>query len=624
MHFTSGATSSGSVTYSWLCDLFTVTGTGDDPISGERVLILKSLDASGRVHDLEIPLSVIAKGDTALTSFCVSRGFNVSPQKTSRQALQYILSWLRGPSISISERTGWLRDSLAFVLPCGQVLGAARDTVHFNARRALDSHVGTLGNLETWKSSVASLVPGNSRLELALGAAFVSPMMRFYPQVRPTIINVHGESSRGKSTAGYLFGSVWGGNPETENNFALSWRQTANHLPATFAQYSGIGLALDEMSQCPNPQDIAYVFSEGVEKARLTADIESRHRRKWRCIAWSTGEQRLEELIEDAARKGTDVQSGREARCIDVPIESPRAIKGVVESLNGFGTPRDLVVAVDTLAKTHYGHAGPLFVSKLIEQIGRVTEDVFKADIAESCEAFIASLKLPEDTDPLVYRVARVFALAAVAGSLAIEFGVVPLDPARLRRGVSECFTNWIATRGSATKTAAQSKGLVALRDFISSNRARFHPLSVTDHPSIGEIIGYETRIKGETYYLLTAGSWKAVVKNAKRGELGKQLVALGLLYTNEKGHQTKHRIGGNSNNVEERFYAISSAISRVADDGSYELVIGDTGSEDLVAHQPILSERRMVLASDTKRTFDKYFRTLTALPDEPVLTSVD
>src|SRR5207244_3824741 len=139
-------------------------------------------------------------------------------------------------------------------------------------------------------------------------------------------------------------------------------------------------------------------------------------------IAFSTGEKTLDEAIEEHERRET-TSSGTAVRCIDIPAVVSE--HGVIETLNGLPKSGDMIDALNLLTDNHYGHAGPAFVNGLIDYVRERDEDEaaaiekFKKRVANTINGFIASLDLPDDVDPTVLRVARVFGLVAGAGTLA-------------------------------------------------------------------------------------------------------------------------------------------------------------------------------------------------------------
>ena len=314
-----------------------------------------------------------------------------------------------------------------------------------------------------------------------------------------------------------------GGNSERPAlKFAHPWKQTANNAVALCAAHSGMGLVFDELKLCPNPGEIAYAVSLGEEKGRQNSDLQMREARRWRLIAFSTGEKTLDEAIEEHERRES-TSSGTGVRCIDIP--GVVSEYGVVETLNGMPKSGDLIHAIDLLTNSHYGHAGPAFVAGLINYVWKLDEDEraaiekFKSKISNAIKSFIASLELPDDVDPTVLRVARVFGLFAAAGFLACRTDVFPFDRDDVEVGIRKCFHDWLAARGSVTRSTAQRQGILTLRDFLSSNPNSFADLDSIPHNTLHDdnvnrtknFAGYRRTIGGRAFYLITSEAWKRI-----------------------------------------------------------------------------------------------------------------
>jgi putative DNA primase/helicase len=571
----------------WLCDLFTVRGIGHDPRTGRETLVITSIDSTKRTRTLHIPRGLLAGNDAALASFCADNGFNISGEKKARRIVQSLMMAFRGPRLDIREETGWVPNTASFVMPSGKIIGENRRVIFASEKVGVTNTVSMRGDYDSWKELVEKTVPGNSRLELALCAGLYSPLIPFVGDPRCVIFNIHGETSQGKTTAGYVFGSVWGGDVKRDLRYAHSWHQTTNALNSLAAAYSGIGLSLDELQHCPNP-DIAYLFSEGEEKGRLNADSRQKGRRTWSCIAWSTGEKRLDDIVaENIKTRDAGVQSGREARFFDIPVKGTGSIKGIVEDLNKFKTTEALVTEIADGTRNNYGHAGPAFVQSLADFLLDNGEEELKAKVASATAKVLKAFDLEATANPLVKRVARAFAQVGAAGILAAEFEVISNDPEELIDGVVKCFTDWLAGRGSQHFTHGEIKSVAALRDFIQSKKHLFLRPDTRDVDFKGqEIAGYVKKIDGKECYLLTNKSWESVQRIAKATNLASSLEQHGLLVKAPSGRkQVQVRVkNANGTDTNERFYAVSSDIFSVNDLGDVahdEEALADDGDGD-------------------------------------------
>src|SRR3977135_954341 len=180
------------------------------------------------------------------------------------------------------------------------------------------SSITLRGSLIEWQHNIARFAVGNSRLALAISAAFAACL------VGPCGAGsggfaVRGRSSVGKATALNVAGSVWGGG---DRGFIRSWRATANGLEATAAAHSDGLLCLDEISQLGGREvgEIAYMLANGQGKARASREAALRKRQVWRLLFLSTGEIGLADKIAEDLR-GRRQTAGQQVRVIDLPSQ---------------------------------------------------------------------------------------------------------------------------------------------------------------------------------------------------------------------------------------------------------------------------------------------------------------
>ena len=228
--------------------LFTIVGTGVEPVKSEQARVIEYRDPFGGIRQTVVPLSIVHQGGHQLAGFLAGKGFEASVSKRARVALQSVLSIVHGPRIQIVGNSGWIVgiDALAFVTPdkiIGDVAGArvVADTDAFKNLK-----IAKHGTFPGWQGGVAERAVGNSRLQFALSFALASSLLKFAPNVGPTVAQMLGDSSIGKSTALETAGSVWGGAQDDPLGFAHSWNATLNFHLSNAAAHSGTGLCLDE------------------------------------------------------------------------------------------------------------------------------------------------------------------------------------------------------------------------------------------------------------------------------------------------------------------------------------------------------------------------------------------
>ncbi|MER2269801.1 DUF927 domain-containing protein, partial [Methylobacterium oxalidis] len=186
---------------------FKVLGLARDPHGQGWAIALTWADRDGRQHRGFVPhADLLGTGPDVLRSLA-SDGLVVSPAPKRIKLLKEGLAQLECDArVRLVKRAGWYDDQ--FVLPTQTIGCAGSETVIY------DSHPGaaryeTRGSLQEWIDQVAAICAGNSRLILALSAAFAGPINDLL-QGEGGGIHLVGGSSLGKSTALIAAGSVWG------------------------------------------------------------------------------------------------------------------------------------------------------------------------------------------------------------------------------------------------------------------------------------------------------------------------------------------------------------------------------------------------------------------------------
>jgi putative DNA primase/helicase len=512
--------------------LFTVIGTGTGA-DGHDARVLEYRDAYRQVRRVVVPVSVVQQGGHHLASFLGQRGFAAPVAKKPRAALQSLLSLVPGPRIQIVSSTGWIsRD--AFVIP-GKIIGdqgsgrVVADTDTFRNLR-----IAQRGSFEEWRDVLAAMTKGNSRLQFALSIALASPLLRFAPNVGPTVAHIFGDSSMGKSTVLELAGSAWGGAENDPLGFAHSWNATANFHISNAAAHSGTLLCLDEIHTAQDVVKTAYTLASGQGRGRLTKEAQQRSTDRYQTMVLSTGELTLDEMERQAAGAKRQTFAGAEIRLPSIPADAGKGL-GIFDNIGKF-TGKDrgaarFADALRTAARSNYGHAGPRFVECIIEEIKDVGEEAFRRDVARFIRDFAGRVELEDDADDAVKRLLRTFGLIAASGQLACRWEILPLEEDDIADGIATCFKAWIVSRGGA-RSKTSSTALIELRDFLQQNIGRFVPVDAEEPTKIISIAGYrETTKDGSSIFYILQPTWKhEIIAKAPRARLIEELDRLGLL----------------------------------------------------------------------------------------------
>lgn len=580
-----------------LCPTFVATGEYVDA-AGERVLRIEFRDRFARIQKLDVRRGLIAEGPGKLVPYLQANGFNVPTGKKLCEYVCLLLNDIRPPEAIRIERTGWVDDlpGLVFAFP-DRLVGEVGDVRI--ARQSLPNlKIARRGSLKDWRV-IAGYIKGNSRLALATSIACASPLLRFAPEITPPVLNVFGESSSGKTTAARMAGSFWGGGGPL--GFAHTWNATPGFIVSNAAAHSDTLFVLDEFGTADNPERSVYTLVNGQERGRLDKNSKQKEGRRVRVCTFSTGELSFDEKMKLGTSR-VSLFAGAEARIPSIPADAGKG-QGIFDVVPKAGAAY-AAQQLNEITSSNYGHAGPLFVEKLIEFIAELENDdeenpdglpgaeVFSEIIKAEVGAFVKSLRLDPKSDAAVLRLANSFGLIAYAGKLVCDFGILQLDDDDIVGGVRRCFLDWVAARGG-TRSYTTATALIALRDFIATNARRFAPVKDPDDVKTDNLAGYvEDRATGGKMFYLLNPSWKKVIETAPRAKLVEELDRLGLLVRqgSSDGHTIAKKLGDGR---VVRAYAVRGEVLELRDDGTFDGV--ETVDNNVVPYPALSNLRKMV-----------------------------
>lgn len=436
----------------WISTPVTVLArtTNSDDGSHGRLLRLQTDDG---VKELTLPMEVFGGSGEDARRTLFSMGAIISMKKRG-QFMDYLLEQQPTDVFATTSRSGW-HESGAFVLP-GQTIGDKK--VRYQSSNRAKSIFNQRGTLEGWQSDIATKCAGNPVLTLAIGCALAGPLLSLVG-VLGGGVHLMGDSSSGKSLAQLIGSSVWG-DPSV---FAASWDMTKGGLEIEASSRNDTMLALDEIKRADpkSVEEMAYSLANGQGKGTMTRDREARGKLSWRLLTLSSGER---SLSEHAAISGSTAHAGAELRMVDVNAGT-RTYRAFDElhGMTGADFHRALTVAVGD----HHGHIGPAFVKKLMDSEYRL-----------KLPMNFASLRMSFAQDNAqAGRVADRFAVIALAGEMAITFGLLPWTPGSARADCRLLYGEWLARMGSGNTEDRQI--LAGISDFLDKySSSRFSDIS--------------------------------------------------------------------------------------------------------------------------------------------------
>ena len=462
------------------------------------------IDRDGVKHQWAVPQSMHAGSGEGIWAELLRLGWEPAAargRKWRDDLRDYLMGAEPEKRVRCVARIGWNGES--YVLPDGAISAApSAEEVILQASERIDHALNVAGSLTDWQTEVAAKAAGNSRLLLAMSAAFAAPLLAITGDDGGGF-HFRGASSSGKSTALAVAGSVWGGGGT--RGYVQSWRATDNGLEALSAMHNDCCLCLDELSQIDSKAagQAAYMLGNGVGKARAGREGQARKSHEWRLLFLSNGEVGLADKISES---GGRIAAGMEVRVIDLRADAGAGL-GLFEDLHGAADPASFAQALKAAAGRTYGAAARAFLREVALKLPQVREGV-----AEARKSFLAS-SLPQGADGQVRRVADRFALVAAAGELATVLGVTGWQDGAAKDAAVRCFRDWLAERGGiGAGEVADAKARIR-REIEVNGHSRFLPWRPDSRTVIRtNALGYVQRADDElpdavpTFYFHASG----------------------------------------------------------------------------------------------------------------------
>jgi putative DNA primase/helicase len=474
----------------WVCSPLYVAAVTFDRQEGNFGRLLRLKNTLGKWRTWAMPMEMLRGAGDELRGELLAMGVQIDPSG-HRVLGQYLQSITPSRKVRCALSVGWC--GADYVLP-DEVIGEnAAGVIFQSGERGHDEHTRA-GSLEGWRHNIASLAVGNPLLMMALSASFAGPLLARC-NAEGGGIHFVGDSSTGKTTAIEAACATWGG-----TTFRRSWRATANGMEGAASLFNDCLLALDEISEC-DPREVGaiiYALGNGRGKQRASRSGAARGVTQWRTFVLSSGERTIETTMGEAGHR---IKAGQSVRLLDIPASRTH---GAWDNLHGFPSGNAFSDSLKTAAATHYGHAGRAYLHKLARDKRDFAE---RLNIIKGMPEFAA-----DDGEGQDRRAAGRFALLALAGELATEYGLTGWPEGAAIVAAAECFKAWRASRGRGNDERKQILDRVA--DFIErhgDSRFSCADASDTDTKIINRAGWWRDNVAGRTYLFHSAGMREAV-----------------------------------------------------------------------------------------------------------------
>lgn len=458
-------------------------------------LYMQWSDPEGRQHNQTIPSEVIHGDGLMVRRMLASGGLTLFPQP--RGSTDPLLYYLQTVPVSrharCSDRLGWHDQHF---ITATETLGDQSDELYlYQSTNVLESAMAQRGTLQQWQDAIASPAVGNSRLMLALCTALAGPLLHLAGMDGDSGgFHLRGPSSCGKTTALRVAASVWGG-----PDYVRNWRTTSNGLEGLACLHNDGCLILDELSQLDqkSASEAAYLLANGQGKIRANRNGAAHKPAQWRLLFLSSGEESLSSLVAQSGRRTT---AGQDIRLVELDADAGQGM-GLFEILHDHASAHDFANSLKTFTASFYGQAGYAWLRWLVAQ-----QDILKPRLETMIRQCCHGL-LQDGGNGQIQRVARRFALAAVAGCLAAEAGVVPWQQDGVFAAIQSCFTPWYKAQGD--RSHEERAILDQVRRFFERHGAsRFQGWDNKD-AIVPNRAGFVREEQGMTVYYLLPSTFK-------------------------------------------------------------------------------------------------------------------
>jgi len=455
--------------------------------------LLQWKDDEGRVHEWAMPMEVLAMDSREVRARLLSEGltFITTDGRLRSRFTEYLQTWTVEARARSVARIGWHEN--VYVLP-DEILGS-NDGEHvvFQPTHEADHYWSVKGTAEQWRDNVGCLCAGNSRIVLAVSCAFAGPLLSI-TETESGGVHLYGLSSRGKTTALRVAGSVCGGGGP--DGFLQSWRTTVNGLEANAEAHNDATLFLDELAQVDPlvASETAYLLANGQGKGRMTKTLGAARRLRWNLLYVSSGELTLSD---HAATAGKRTRGGAEVRLLNIDADAGGGM-GLFQDLHGRGSPSEFADELRNLTTQFYGAPFREFVRHLIAD-----RETLKELVRSFHECFVAN-SVSDGATGEVMRAAARFALIGAAGELATSYGLTGWRADEALNAADRCFSAWLTKRGTEG-SSDEDAAVRQVRQFIESHGAgRFQRLPANgDGDRIYNRAGFIRTQTGTTEYLI-------------------------------------------------------------------------------------------------------------------------
>lgn len=426
-----------TLTDTWICSPLVIESVTLDQHHNNYGRFLRFKPTRGGWRKWCMPMSLLSGTGDALRAELLSKGVLIDFDN-QKMLPRYLTHFVPKETLEVATQTGWHKG--AYILPESCI--GSDDYFYQSENVHTDVPYRQAGSLEQWQQHIARYCVGNPLLILQISGAFTGALLRKAHQEGGGV-HIVGGSSKGKSAGLEMACSVFG-----DDTYKRTWKATGNGMESVSTMFNDGFLALDEIGECQAKEvgNIVYSVANGIGKSRANKNGGAKASNKWRVFVISNGEVSIESAMQEAGQR---VKAGQLMRLLNIPIFGKY---GAFNELHDKQDGRALADHLKTASLNYYGVAGIEYLTKLVAE---------QRNINELAERYTVALIDGEPLSSQESRAAKRFALVALAGELATEYGITGWKRGDASKGVKECFKQWRKSFGGGDTEDRQIKEAV-------------------------------------------------------------------------------------------------------------------------------------------------------------------
>jgi putative DNA primase/helicase len=461
-----GFKGTGTVTPPPFCGPFRVTAVVQELNPDRWSRVIEFVNFNGDLVEYVLPNGKLDGKTRDAIAMLSTSGLRIFEEVAFKVIPRIIRNWPEPKRQVLMKKVGWTIDHDAFITPSGGVITRNNETPQYHFAGDIDGK--DAGDLKAWREGVAALAVGNTNLVFAIALGFSTALLPF-TDLASIIFHLFGQTSKGKTRVLRAGLTVW---PKIGEN-DKTWSATINGLEGEVARSNHILFGLDELPKDAPAElgNMIYTIANSAGKVRGEKDGSAKKRATWNTFVISTGEH---SMISTLSKLGKITSGGQGVRMLDIPVDGSY---GAFDYLHGHATSDAFVRALDAAIRDASGPAGAAFVQKLI----RIPLEDLLGSLEKESEGQALALQAHcgviagDEKTTEIRRVLDAFALIAVAGEMATEFGLTGWTQGMASDAIKTIAQRWLDGRGTMALDKRESIRLIS--DYLTENELRFVPI---------------------------------------------------------------------------------------------------------------------------------------------------